>query len=568
METPFDTVDVPAGAIDVSNFDKEISEATKAIQDLEQRIKETYVCVAKAAASKDTAVSDLKTKEAKTLEKTKDALGRGRDAAREKRRELLRKAGLLTKETWIHVTSEERYYRILPDGRSLGPAHKEEGYKAAKSAVSEDVDVETETVEGIRSVFGNVERIALADGRPYFNTYRASTLVPKRGSCRGVLKIIASLANGERKAGSFILGWHAAVAQGALVAGKPRLMGTMPVFQTAPGAGKDLYYKAVSQVLGPDNCRELEQADISSNFVDGLADKLYVVANEVVTSSNIFDGEVSGKLKIWATGSTIREEKKGLDVVRKTRCFNTVFFSNEDRPVRIDKGDRRYVVFSSPRTFFDGTGKIADPDVAGVIDEINRLEDHQARGVAAGPTPQLAAFAWLLLKLPKHRLVKPYEMFQTKAKDLIEEEFCSSLDEFVRDLREDGLEPVVKTWQTRNPKRRNDKGEEVGVQPYDRGELFEFVGGRLFVVPQRLHQLYVDWHRWSGHRDTVVKPRAFTTRMNTLFNGGGQVETPIGAWSRPRVLKGIVWNTVAFRVPGEEPAATVASLSDDADFLI
>jgi hypothetical protein len=558
--TAFDSVAAPLTREleEVARLDQELAKLEGDQQELQKRMAEEYAAASSATAAGDSKSTAAHTRAAAQYQSSLVQLDERHGAVSEKRRKAAMVAGLIPVELWIYVTSEEKYYRVLPDGRSLGPAHKKDGYRAAlEQALCEERATDVAMVEAIRAVHGTESLIAECEGTNVLNTFRMPTVQPKRGSCRGVLKVILNLTSGNREHAEYILGWLAAPVQSVFNRGRPLLMGSFIGLVGAPGTGKDLLFAAQSAVLGRTNATMLQQDDIESRFTrPGLPDKLIVMINEVQSSSGIWNSTVANKLKLWATAPDIRDEGKGRDVRMRPRAFNTILASNEDLPFRVDKGDRRYSVFKAEKKIeVDGKGQVLDPDIKGLIAELDELRGfHEQGGTGTIPaTPQLSAFSYLLRHLRPHRLVKPGQILETAAKDAIIGEFRSSLDEFIGAIRTDGLEGLVATWEAANPQ-RHDRGD--GTHLFSEDELYRRLprglrlpgGGRVFhptsvamVEPNRLHALYVEWAKWTGRRDRIVPPRVFVTKVNDLFDGGHKTRN-LGGLSQPRVLMRVPWS--------------------------
>jgi hypothetical protein len=238
--------------------------------------------------------------------------------------------------------------------------------------------------------------------------------------------------------------------------------------------------------------------------------------------------------------------------------------SNVDRPTAVERDDRRNVLFNATRKLeLDSDGKVIDPDVRALTDELDAMTlyyDDTARPIPS--TPQLAAFAHLLLTMKPHRLTKPYVQLKTEATERVKEIGKDPFDVYIDELREEGLAPMVNAFESRNVQ----PGE---LRKYGQNDLYAVTfthpsGDHDIVVhPGRLYDLHLEWHRSRYKKAPTVPRRTAVTRFNKEFDGGHEVAVPLAGSKRPRVLKGVVWEkpsnvtTLPVKV---EPVAEQANL--------
>jgi hypothetical protein len=262
------------------------------------------------------------------------------------------------------------------------------------------------------------------DGIPFFNTYKPSKLVPSPGNWDDIRTLVLNLVGGDEKALEFVLDWLAAPLQSLQNKGRPMKMGTALVLRGEQGSGKGTLHEIIALLYGSSNVALLSQDSLDSRFNGELIDKLFVVANEVISSSNR-SMEVANKLKMWVTDPVIPVEEKFQGVVQSPNQFNIVFTSNDDRPVIIERKDRRYMVFHS-RKF--------DPSVASRI-HVDLREDRK----------QVAAFFDHLLS----RDVKIHfgDLFDSEARQEVIRSSLSSEGRFAVALKEEGWYAVAEPWR-------------------------------------------------------------------------------------------------------------------------
>jgi len=126
-----------------------------------------------------------------------------------------------------------------------------------------------------------------------------------------------------------------------------RKNGTAIVLRGVQGAGKNvLYEQIIEYALGKNYCLTIGNDDLKSNFNISLENKLFVLANEI--KGDFRDGNASyEKLKQYITDTEMRVEQKGVDSRKIINYFNMLIFSNNQTPLQIQGGDRRYTIYET-----------------------------------------------------------------------------------------------------------------------------------------------------------------------------------------------------------------------------
>lgn len=125
-------------------------------------------------------------------------------------------------------------------------------------------------------------------------------------------------------------------------------IGTSIFFRGIPGTGKGvLWEQLICYFVGDNYVQVLENDTLKSNFTPkGLEKSLFVLANEI--KADFRDGNNTyEKLKMYITDSTLRIEEKGVQAFNAPNHFNLILFSNNDVPLQIQGGDRRYSIFAT-----------------------------------------------------------------------------------------------------------------------------------------------------------------------------------------------------------------------------
>jgi len=126
-----------------------------------------------------------------------------------------------------------------------------------------------------------------------------------------------------------------------------RKNGTAIVLRGVQGAGKNvLYEQIIEYAIGKNYCLIIGNEDLKSNFNVSLENKLFVLANEI--KGDFRDGNSSyEKLKQYITDEEMRIEQKGVDSRKIINYFNMLIFSNNQTPLQIQGGDRRYTIYET-----------------------------------------------------------------------------------------------------------------------------------------------------------------------------------------------------------------------------
>lgn len=118
-------------------------------------------------------------------------------------------------------------------------------------------------------------------------------------------------------------------------------MQTSIVMHGAEGTGKNLWWESVLDIYGEYGVI-ISQSEIESDFNGWASGKMFCIADEVISRAEL--RHMKGKLKGLITGSQIMINQKGQPQRPETNHMNMVFLSNEEQPIVLDSGDRRYAV--------------------------------------------------------------------------------------------------------------------------------------------------------------------------------------------------------------------------------
>jgi hypothetical protein len=187
-------------------------------------------------------------------------------------------------------------------------------------------------------VFDPSERAKLPE---YVNLFYGMPIKPDpEKSCEKLLELLCHLCNEDPAVFDWVLRWIAYPLQhpGAK-------MQSAVVMHGDEGAGKNLFWNALREIYGA-YASVITQNELESQFNTWASRKLFMVANEVVSRSEL--REHKGRLKNYITEDELQINEKLLPLRTEENHMNFVFLSNETQPLALDRTDRRYLVLWTP----------------------------------------------------------------------------------------------------------------------------------------------------------------------------------------------------------------------------
>lgn len=121
------------------------------------------------------------------------------------------------------------------------------------------------------------------------------------------------------------------------------------VFKGKQGDGKSMFFEFFGRLIGMDYFISSKSIETLCGRFANLSNKLLVCHDET-SGKDTFANE--GDLKNKITDPTLRVEMKGIQETESPNYTHLVFLSNNDTPVKVDQGDRRFVIFHT--TSFNG----------------------------------------------------------------------------------------------------------------------------------------------------------------------------------------------------------------------
>lgn len=195
---------------------------------------------------------------------------------------------------------------------------------------------------------------------PCINLWSGLDMQPRAGNCEPILELLTYLCSEsaptpERRAEvvRWVLRWLALPLQ------RPGTkMRSALVFHGPQGAGKNLLFEIVAAIYGK-YALVVGQDQLEDKFNDWASMKLFLIGDEVVARQELYHHK--NKLKAFITGETIQINAKMLPLRTEANHCNVVFLSNEQQPLALEPGDRRYfVVYTPPRDRGDLYQRVAE----------------------------------------------------------------------------------------------------------------------------------------------------------------------------------------------------------------
>ena len=190
------------------------------------------------------------------------------------------------------------------------------------------------------------------DGEFYFNIYKKPFWMKeadnlsnyKDMSFEDIKAVIMNLCDNNEKYYTYFIKWLAYQIKNP---GSKKRLPTSIIFRGEQGSGKTLLAECILKPIFGENFTEINQGTIDSNHNGELMGKQFVFANEV--QYNEKSGKSAQKIKSYVTDPTISVDEKYKSVVSIPNCAHWCFASNMQVPIKIERGNRRFTVFSSKK---------------------------------------------------------------------------------------------------------------------------------------------------------------------------------------------------------------------------
>ena len=119
------------------------------------------------------------------------------------------------------------------------------------------------------------------------------------------------------------------------------------LFSQTHGTGKNSVVDGCRFIIGTALCATVNDIeDVTKNFNSHLCNRLLIYGDEINANAK----KVADKLKAVITRPTCNLEKKGVDAIEIDDFTNWIFTSNNENNIKIEKGDRRFLMIRCKET--------------------------------------------------------------------------------------------------------------------------------------------------------------------------------------------------------------------------
>lgn len=198
------------------------------------------------------------------------------------------------------------------------------------------------------------------DKKVKLNTFTGWPMQPEKGQCDKLLELLWTLCSAESNGVElyeWVLKWLAYPLQNP-----GAKMKSCIVIHGPQGTGKNLFFEAYADIYG-EYAETIGQSALEDKFnSDWASRKMFIIANEVVASSDKY--HLKNPLKVIITDKRNRINPKNLPAYSESNHMNLVFLSNEYQPVVLENDDRRHCVIWTPpakdQRFYDAVADERD----------------------------------------------------------------------------------------------------------------------------------------------------------------------------------------------------------------
>lgn len=139
-----------------------------------------------------------------------------------------------------------------------------------------------------------------------------------------------------------------------------------PLIQGAPGNGKTLLSRCVTEAVGRQHCHTPKSQELSSRFNDWIDRKIFIAVEDVFVNEK--QADLIEVLKPMITSDWQEIEGKGSNKVSRKVCANFMLNSNHKDAIRKSRDDRRFAIFYTAQQSIadiirDGMGGSYFPDL-------------------------------------------------------------------------------------------------------------------------------------------------------------------------------------------------------------
>ncbi len=377
----------------------------------------------------------------------------------------LQKAHVYTAASELHFnTATEPFTALSPKAFSDTHGHLGLEQPAHKLLMASS---RTAKVHNIRYFPGTPELIVEQGGTKYLNTYRDTGCMPVQGPYDSIAEHFRMMVPDDD------LRDHMIKCLANLVQHPEQKISHGWVIIGGQGIGKGFFTRISRELFGSSNVAEASARDLGGRFKGQLVDKQVLVLGEMMLGDR--RGIYNESKELFSEDTVLVEEKYAAPRVAMTPRL-IIGTSNHDRPIHLERDDRRFLVLKSPAVARDGR-------------YYEQLYDHDVPAEAP-------AFKHMLLTLDLAGFRPKDRPPMTVAKDQVARESMSQLAQIFADaieIKERGFEKDLVSLEALTLRFHNtlnghghriSRGDvqnalhDLGAQRFNDGKLISLGGGK------------------------------------------------------------------------------------------
>ena len=158
-----------------------------------------------------------------------------------------------------------------------------------------------------------------------------------------IMALVMHLSNYDQERAYWLVNWLAFFFQDLKKAQVALIL------RGAQGAGKEIFFKEIIQaLLGEAYAKTINDKSLGSSYLGGLVENTLFFNLDEISVKKSKNSSIKNFLKALVTNETITAEKKFKTLDKATKIYGQVLITtNEDYPVEIELGDRRFSVFTT-----------------------------------------------------------------------------------------------------------------------------------------------------------------------------------------------------------------------------
>lgn len=228
----------------------------------------------------------------------------------------------------------------------------------------------------------------------FLNLWVPPRLKPSPAEWPRVRAVVAWLCNNDAQAMDWLINWMAYKIQNP-----GHFIGTSPILQGPEGSGKSTLARVLFHILGRENCAEIGEKDLTSGYNSSFAEKILVVANELLSDAKR-EVDVHNGIKPFITDGSVSVNEKFEKRREVKNRSGWIFTTNNDGILPLKKDNRRFAVLVN-RTSATAPGTHPTDSDKTWREFLMELNDPNSRGRF---TPEfmteIAGFAYDMLHFP------------------------------------------------------------------------------------------------------------------------------------------------------------------------